>query len=100
MLSSLQRATAEYYRNNNNNNHNHADEPPDNNRRRIPSLHDRRNPLSNNNADGSGRFEESTQGYHPLYNESNGNLNSETTQYLTRLLIMLTSFVIFCFLAV
>ena len=112
MLSSLQRATAEYYRNNNNhnnNNHNnnHADEPPDNNnnRRLIPSLHDRRNLLSNHNADGSGRFEDSAQqGYHPLYNNEsgngNGNLNSETTQYLTRLLIMLTSFVIFCFLAV
>ena len=118
MLSSLQRATAEYYRNNSNsntntnNNNNHADDSPDNNnnnRRLIPSLHDRRNPLSNHNADGSGRFEDSAQqGYHPLYNNesgngngiSNGDLNSETTQYLTRLLIMLTSFVIFCFLAV
>jgi len=55
--------------------------------------------MSNHNADGSGRFRDSSQEY-PLYDEGNGNLNSETTQYLTRLLIMLTSFVIFCFLAV
>jgi hypothetical protein len=91
ILSSLQRATSEYYRSNNNNN-NTADESD---RRRIPSLHDVRNP----NADGSGRFRESSQSY-PIYNESNGILQSETTQYLTRLLIMLTSFVIFCFLMV
>jgi len=92
ILSSLQRATAEYYRSNNSS----ADEPE---RRRIPSLHDRRNPQSNHNADGSGRFADSPQDYQ-YYDEGNGHLNSETTQYLTRLLIMLTSFVIFCFLAV
>ena len=93
ILSSLQRVTAEYYRNNSNNNTIELA------RRRIPSLHDRQNPMSNHNADGSGRFRDSSQEY-PLYDEGNGNLNSETTQYLTRLLIMLTSFVIFCFLAV
>lgn len=89
IISSLQRATAEYYRANNNTNEQAGSE--------IPSLHDRRNPLTNHNSDGSGRFEGSGQDF---YNESNGNLNSETTQYLTRLLIMFTSFVIFCFLAV
>jgi len=87
ILSSLQRATSEYYRSNNNNSADESD------RRRIPSLHDVRNP----NADGSGRFREQS---YPIYNESNGILQSETTQYLTRLLIMLTSFVIFCFLMV
>lgn len=89
ILSSLQRATAEYYRTNSNT----PDEPD---RRRIPSLHDRRNHI----ADRGGRFRDSPQGYYTHYDEGNGSLNSETTQYLTRLLIMLTSFVIFCFLAV
>mmetsp|Transcript_60 Transcript_60/g.135 ORF Transcript_60/g.135 Transcript_60/m.135 type:complete len:355 (-) Transcript_60:402-1466(-) len=92
IISSLQRATAEYYRNNTNN----AD---DSERRQIPSLHDQRNPLRNHNADGTGRFADSPQEY-SYYGDGDGALNSETTQYLTRLLIMLTSFVIFCFLLV
>mmetsp|Transcript_15792 Transcript_15792/g.36563 ORF Transcript_15792/g.36563 Transcript_15792/m.36563 type:complete len:363 (-) Transcript_15792:316-1404(-) len=89
IISSLQRATSEYYRSTNSTNEG----------RRIPSLHDRRNPLSNHNADGSGRFGGDGQ-FYSQYDAGNGNLYSETTQYLTRLLIMLTSFVIFCFLAV
>jgi len=92
ILASLHRATAEYYRNVENNTNN-ADGQD---RRQIPSLHDRRNPLSNHHADGTGRFGASSQDY----NERDGNLNSETTQYLSRLLIMFTSFVIFCFLVV
>ncbi len=92
IISSLQRATAEYYRNNANN----ADES---NRRQIPSLHDQRDPLRNHHADGSGRFANSPRGY-SYYDNGNGALSSETTQYLSRLLIMLTSFVIFCFLLV
>lgn len=91
IIASLQRATAEYYRNQTN-----RSEDPDN-RRRIPSLHDRRNPLGNHTMDG--RFGDSVPEY-SYYDEGNGSLNSETTQYLTRLLIMLTSFVIFCFLLV
>jgi len=93
IVLSLHRAAAEYYRNTN------ANSADDTDRRRIPSLHDRRNPLSNNNTDGDGRYGGSSQNY-SHYDESNGNLNSETTQYLSRLLIMLTSFVIFCFLLV
>jgi len=92
IISSLQRATAEYYRHNATN----ADESE---RRQIPSLHDRRDPLRNHNIDGSGRFSDSPRGY-SYYDDGNGVLSSETTQYLSRLLIMLTSFVIFCFLLV
>ena len=91
IISSLQRATAEYYRNSNTTN---EDE-----QRRIPSLHDRRNPLNNHNGEGGRRFGDSGE-FYPRHDEGYGNLNSETTQYLTRLLIMLTSFVIFCFLVV
>lgn len=91
IISSLQRATAEYYRNTHNTN--------EEERRHIPSLHDRRNPLNNHSSEGGRRFGDSGE-FYPRHDEGYGNLNSETTQYLTRLLIMLTSFVIFCFLVV
>ena len=87
IIASLQRATAEYYRNQTN----PVDDPD--NRRRIPSLHNRRN----NSMDG--RLGGTVPEY-SYYEEGNGSLHSETTQYLSRLLIMFTSFVIFCFLLV
>lgn len=87
IIASLQRATAEYYRNQTN-----AGDDRDN-RRRIPSLHNRRN----HNLDG--RFGDAVPEYYD-YDGSSGDLISETTQYLTRLLFMLTMFVILCFLVV
>jgi hypothetical protein len=96
ILLSFQRATAEYYRNSNNNNINHSNQY-DQNQQQIPSLHDRRNPSSRNNnsigdaTSSAGRFQEGQQQV---------DVNSETTQYLSRLLIMLTSFVILCLLLV
>jgi hypothetical protein len=99
ILLSFQRATAEYYRNSNNNNTNHSNQY-DQNQQQIPSLHDRRNPSSRNNnnnnnigdaTSSAGRFQEGQQ---------QADVNSETTQYLSRLLIMLTSFVILCLLLV
>lgn len=117
ILSSLQRATVDYYRNtnsnsnsNNNTNTNHRphtgsgelDREPD--RRRIPSLHDR------NRNGTTGRFGgEQQQQQHPDdvdYDYRHDqyasviDVNAETTQYLSRLLIMFTSFVMFCFLLV
>ena len=96
ILLSFQRATAEYYRNNNNNNTNPLNQY-DQNQQQIPSLHDRRNPSSRNSnnigdaTNSAGRFQEGQQQV---------DVNSETTQYLSRLLIMLTSFVILCLLLV
>lgn len=86
ILSSLQRATVDYYRNNNSGS---DDDEPDR-RRLIPSLHD----LNLNGwGDREGLHDHSGAG-------TTVDVNSETTQYLSRLLIMLTSFVIFCFLLV
>jgi hypothetical protein len=99
ILLSFQRATAEYYRNSNNHNTIHSNQY-DQNQQQIPSLHDRRNPSSRNNnnnnnigdaTSSAGRFQEGQQ---------QADVNSETTQYLSRLLIMLTSFVILCLLLV
>mmetsp|Transcript_11587 Transcript_11587/g.33341 ORF Transcript_11587/g.33341 Transcript_11587/m.33341 type:complete len:335 (-) Transcript_11587:622-1626(-) len=84
ILLSLQRATADYYRNNSGND-SEADR-----QRQIPSLHD-----LNRNDWGD---HEGSQGHSGV--GTTINVNSETTQYLSRLLIMLTSFVIFCFLLV
>lgn len=103
ILSSLQRATAEYYRNNNPNYSN--SDTGQRSRRTIPSLHDQRNPLLNRSGSDSGRFGEQDGGYYHQYNDGGSadymaDVNPETTEYLSRLLIMLTSFVIFCLLLV
>lgn len=103
ILSSLQRATAEYYRNNN---PNYSNSDTDRrSHRTIPSLHDQRNPLLNRSGSDSGRFGEQDGDYYHQYNDGDSadymtDVNPETTEYLSRLLIMLTSFVIFCLLLV
>ncbi|VEU44752.1 unnamed protein product [Pseudo-nitzschia multistriata] len=93
ILSSFQRAAADYYRISTTSNGSRDGQGPDGTRS-IPSLHD----LSRNGGGRSG-----TGGYY-YGSEGDGtspiDVNSETTQYLSRLLIMFTSFVMFCFLLV
>jgi hypothetical protein len=98
ILLSFQRATAEYYRNSNNHNTIHSNQY-DQNQQQIPSLHDRRNPSSRNNNNNNNGDATSSAG---IFQEGQQqvDVNSETTQYLSRLLIMLTSFVILCLLLV